>query len=208
MHHDAQPVKLYHIPVELPIRRIYSRLGYRKATTQVSEHEQQTIQHILDEGMLYCQLSGVYLRRRIERKEEGTIVLDTGTTWNSRQVVRFLSASPEVFLIAATAGAEIVEQRDRLLQQGKTFKAVILDALGSEMVESAIQWIHDYVGKLVRKNGRILTKRRYSPGYGDFSLENQQSLFSLLKLAELDLRLTDHFILLPEKSVTAIVGVE
>ncbi|PIE36446.1 methionine synthase [candidate division KSB3 bacterium] len=208
MSYDTRPVTLYHIPVEPPLKRIYTRLGYRKSKTLISEREQQKIRKIIDNGIVYCQLAGIYARIPIAEGDEQRVTLKNGIAWDSRNMANFLSASTEVFIMAATAGSEIVEQRDHCLQRDKTLQAVILDALASEVVESAIQWIHDYLRNLITQEGKRVTKRRYSPGYGDFALENQRDIFSCLHMEALDLQLTDHSILIPEKSVTAIVGIE
>lgn len=49
---------------------------------------------------------------------------------------------------------------------------------------------------------------RYSPGYGDLPLTNQKIIFDILNLERLGLRITERFMLVPEKSVIAIAGVE
>ena len=48
---------------------------------------------------------------------------------------------------------------------------------------------------------------RFSPGYGDLDISNQQAMFFLLELEKrLGLSLTPARMMLPEKSVTAIIG--
>ena len=49
---------------------------------------------------------------------------------------------------------------------------------------------------------------RFSPGYGDFLLENQRDFFELLKIGDFGVKLTERYIFIPEKTVTAIAGVE
>jgi cobalamin-dependent methionine synthase I len=61
---------------------------------------------------------------------------------------------------------------------------------------------------VLRREGRHLTSRRYSAGYADFVLENQAIFFRELELEKLGVQLTASFILVPEKSVTAIAGIE
>ena len=207
MEQTTRPVILYNISVELPLQRIYTRLGFRKTTTKLHEAEQIKIQRILADGVISCHLSGVYVRRKIEKHEAQTIVLEDGMTWESKKIAEFLSEVHEVFILGATAGQEIVALRDQHLEQGKTLNAVLLDALASEMVESAVQWLHEYLGKCLRKELKTVTKRRYSPGYGDFSLYHQRAIVSLLQFDELGVQLNEYCLLIPEKSVTAVVGI-
>ena len=50
---------------------------------------------------------------------------------------------------------------------------------------------------------------RYSPGYGDFSLDHQQDVIALLGAGkELGITLTEGALMAPGKSVTALIGAE
>ena len=50
--------------------------------------------------------------------------------------------------------------------------------------------------------------QRYSPGYGDFPLECQPGLFRLLGVQRnIGVTLTDSLLMLPTKSVTAVIGI-
>jgi cobalamin-dependent methionine synthase I len=63
-----------------------------------------------------------------------------------------------------------------------------------------------YNHELSRKNKRI-TKRRFSAGYGDLALDNQQGFFRLLDMDRIGVSIIEESILVPEKSVTAIAGI-
>jgi len=66
----------------------------------------------------------------------------------------------------------------------------------------------EYYGGQLRRSQKAVSRRRYSAGYGDFSLENQQLMYERLHLKEIGVKITDTFILVPEKSVTAIAGIQ
>ena len=52
-------------------------------------------------------------------------------------------------------------------------------------------------------------KPRFSPGFGDLSLENQKKIFSFLRCSQqIGLTLNDSLVMSPEKSVTAFIGLE
>ena len=54
----------------------------------------------------------------------------------------------------------------------------------------------------------LFLKPRYSPGYGDFALESQKEIFARLECAKrIGLTLTDTMLMVPFKSVTAVIGV-
>lgn len=207
MQHAYLPVNMYHIAVELPLQHIYTRLGFRPTRTHLTEHDRARMQPVLQEGQLVCQPAGVYLRKGITARTATRITLDGGLIWESRKITDFLTDAAEIFLLGTTVGRDIVALRDRYLQQGDTYKAVIIDAVASELAESAMQWLHEYAGKLVKKELKTVTKRRYSPGYGDFPLHYQQEIVALLRFAELGVRVNEHHLLIPEKSVTAVIGI-
>ena len=53
----------------------------------------------------------------------------------------------------------------------------------------------------------LYARPRFSPGYGDFSLEHQKEITSILNTPKtIGLTVTDTLILAPAKSVTAIIG--
>ena len=60
---------------------------------------------------------------------------------------------------------------------------------------------------LVSKGGKALTPR-YSPGYGDLSINIQNQLLDILDAKKsIGLSATSNNILIPRKSVTAIIGI-
>jgi cobalamin-dependent methionine synthase I len=133
--------------------------------------------------------------------------LDGGTIINSGSLAKFLNQSEEVFIIGITAGNEIVEYRDKLIKKEDLFLSVIADATGSEIAEEGANWIHDLLDNSIKKQGLKTTRLRYSPGYGDFKLSYQRKIFDLLQMERLNLKLTDNFLIIPEKSITAIIGI-
>ena len=49
--------------------------------------------------------------------------------------------------------------------------------------------------------------RRFSPGYGDLPLSVQPAFAQELDLESLGVAVTDSYLLVPQKSITALVGV-
>jgi len=61
-----------------------------------------------------------------------------------------------------------------------------------------------YVNRQLLRESRRLLPRRFSAGYADFALENQKILHEQLQMERLGVSLTPRFLLVPEKSVTAV----
>ena len=113
--------------------------------------------------------------------------------------------SREVFLFAATIGLAY----DRLVQRARITsmaKASFLNAIGAAAVENVCDQLNEELCRIAAEEGKSL-RPRYSAGYGDFSLENQRGIFDLLSPAKhIGLTLKDNLIMVPEKSVTAVIG--
>jgi hypothetical protein len=85
---------------------------------------------------------------------------------------------------------------------------LILDSVASQTADAALDWIVQMLNKIFAREGKKLTKHRYSPGFGDLPLSYQKEIFEALKLYKLNMSITEKFMLVPEKSVIAIAGVE
>lgn len=147
-----------------------------------------------------------YGRFPIEVKGDGRIMLPYGEVV-SHDLTRNLCDCKEIFLFAATIGAEY----DRLLRRTRftsMAKAAILQAAGAAAVESLCDKLNEELRKDAEAGG-YKAHPRYSPGYGDYALENQKGIFAILQPSRyIGLSLMDTMIMAPEKSVTAVIGLE
>ena len=84
-------------------------------------------------------------------------------------------------------------------------EAVILDAAGSAAVERLCDnFCADLAAALAP---RFLTDR-FSPGYGDMPLSDQRALFRVLDISRrIGVTLSESALMIPQKSVTALIGV-
>ena len=82
-----------------------------------------------------------------------------------------------------------------------------MQATAAMFIESYVDSINHML-KREALSQRMVLHPRYSPGYGDVSLEVQNIFFSLLPCTKIGLSLTDTLFMIPEKSVTAFIGIE
>lgn len=147
-----------------------------------------------------------YGRFPIEVKGDGRILLPYGEVV-SYDLTRNLYGCKEIFLFAATIGVEY----DRLLRRTRIAsmaKATVLQAVGAAAVEGLCNKLNDDLKKSVWDEG-YKAHPRYSPGYGDYALENQKGIFGVLQPSRyIGVSLMDTLIMAPEKSVTAVIGLE
>ncbi len=187
---------------------VLARLGFRKNLTQIDLVDQSKLEQGFKDGILYCRPKGMAGRFKIISLQEDSVTIETGLSFQSKSLARFLKDCNELALLASTVGREVVERIGFELEQGDAAYGVILDAIASETADAGLDWIMDFLNKILSREGKITTKNRYSPGYGDLDLSYQKAIFDLLDLSKLDLKLTEKQMLIPEKSVIAIAGIE
>ena len=116
----------------------------------------------------------------------------------------FLASCDQVIVMGATLGAES-EALLRRTQARNMAEAVVLDACASAAVENVCDNLCADLAELFAP--RYLTDR-YSPGYGDFPFSQQREVFAVLDMTRrIGVSLTESGLMLPQKSVTALIGV-
>ena len=99
---------------------------------------------------------------------------------------------------------------DRLIEKYKVLnptKSLVMHAVGVERVESLANAFCSFLRAEAKKENKCL-RPRFSAGYGDFGIENQNLFFKNLEINKLlGVTLTEGMLMSPSKSVTAIVGI-
>ncbi len=85
--------------------------------------------------------------------------------------------------------------------------AVCADAISTAAVESYADMLSQEIKNILHKDN-LYTRPRFSPGYGDFPLDFQPFFLKLTNAERtLGITLTQRIVMMPTKSVTAIMGV-
>ncbi len=195
------------VNVQLPERDILFRLKYNIHKTLIDPDSLARIKGIMAKGFRACRPQGVWGRLGIAEIADERVIFESGAEIRSASIAQLLSGSHSAVFMAATAGPQIVDMASQAVSAGDGGAAIIYDAVGSETAEAAIEWLTGYIVAGIKKKGETLTSMRFSPGYGDFNLEYQSLFYELLQLNEMGIKLTERFILVPEKTVTALAGI-
>lgn len=132
-------------------------------------------------------------------------VLDLGfATTTSAALGKNLKGCGKIVLFAATIGVGT----DRLIQRYSSVspgKALAVQAVGAAAIEAYCDLL---ARELQRQSGGYL-RPRFSPGYGDFPISYQRAVFAALDCSrQAGITLTDSFMMVPNKSVTALAGIQ
>lgn len=124
----------------------------------------------------------------------------------SRNLSKNLLECNEIILFAATLGP----QPDLLMKKYTKIdmtRAVIIQATAAAMIEQYCDTIQKKIEKELLEK-KLFLRPRFSPGYGDFNINHQRDMISLLDCPrKIGLTVTDSMMLTPSKSVTAVMGI-
>ncbi len=122
------------------------------------------------------------------------------------QVESYLKGQDKIALALCTIGNELENKVSELNQKGELARAVVLDAIGSVAAENTADFINLQICEWCQKRGWG-TSQRFSPGYGNWSLEGQKFIFSLLPAERIKVRLNQSCMMIPIKSVSFAVKI-
>ena len=143
------------------------------------------------------------LHRRLHISVSEGHVEAGGHVFESRALAKNLCGCGEAFFLAATLGAE-ADRRLRRYAAVDLPRAAVWQAACAAYLE---EYLDEMENALRAEAPGLYLRPRFSPGYGDLDISNQQAMFALLDLEKrLGLSLTPAWMMLPEKSVTAIIG--
>lgn len=148
----------------------------------------------------YASYRLVYRHMKITSVDSNSVTLDNTFVLYGSLVSKYLMGCKGAYVLVATVGSGI----DRAIAAASvrsTYEGLFADAAGSAAVEA---FLNDFCDRI---DNQSLPKPRISPGYGDFPLDNQVSIFKLLNAEKtLGTYLNDSLLISPSKSVTALVG--
>ena len=192
-------------PFDIPADKVLARLGYAQGKTQMDPALQDLLVRELAEAKQLIQARQVQSSSTIRRETPNRILLDPGCVIISKNIRLLLDGCDIAFGLAVTIGPFLEEKRNVYLQAGDVTRALLLDAAGSVAAEYLAAATHKQIAAEAAQGGWEATKR-FSPGYGDWKLDGQPSFLEWLGANAIDIRLTEQFQMLPEKSVSAVVG--
>jgi hypothetical protein len=138
-------------------------------------------------------------RVKVSYTEGGTELGFLSTT--STSLVKNLAGATEAFVFVVTLGVEVDRLLNRLSKTSRA-EAFIFDAVAYALVEAACDVAEQEI------KGTLSTRPRFSPGYGDFSIEHQGALLEFLGApAHLGICVGEGGIMSPMKTVSAVMGI-
>lgn len=187
--------------IEPEYREIYRYLGY-KGISPDEETDRRIKKCVADLNRVITP-KNVYAGFPLEIAD-GTVRF-AGLEVRSNDLIRNLKDSTRITMLAVTIGHGV----DKLIRRAELsdmLDAAVYQAAGAAMVESYIDSINEQIRQEAKAEGFSL-RPRFSPGYGDLPLSMQTDFERILKMSKnCGIALTDTYLMVPSKSVTALIG--
>ena len=187
---------------EPPINKkeILRYAGVGQSTPQIDTIIDECIEELSDK------LSYKVCYREFPINCNGETVDLTFTKATSSSLAKNLNECSSIVLFAATVGINM----DRLIARYANIsptKSLLFQAIGAERIESLCNVFNREVTQEKMRLG-LKTCPRFSPGYGDLSLDIQKDIITVLDCPrKIGVTLNESLLMSPSKSVTALIGV-
>lgn len=141
----------------------------------------------------------------LERTENGILLSGTNLLLTGEAVKEHLRGCHSAIIMAVTLSG-YADNYIRRAEISDMAQALIADCLCTAAVEQVCDIAEAEITASLPENSH--TTWRFSPGYGDLPLEIQPNLLRVLNAEKLiGLTINDSLIMLPRKSVTALIGI-
>lgn len=188
----------------VPLLDIDSSETRRYAGLRKSEFSQATIEDACLEARLLAQPKGVWEVYPYDCTTQ-TVLADVPFTIAGAKIGKHLAGCTEVIILAATVGDAIEDAVTEYFGNGKYAYSTILDAAATTAVEQVADSMEKYLRPQSAAKG-LAMRWRFSPGYGDWPIQQQPDMLRLSNAVSIGMSLTDSLMLTPRKSITAIIG--
>lgn len=179
---------LSNFTVEVNDREIYRYLGYKKNSK-------------IDSRYLNLIVELKKLSKFLTRPISIYSIVSADTIPRHRV---FKKAEMVAFSICSI-GPALEEKVSKFTHFGEVTKALILDAIGSCVVEEVADYANFQICTCA-KNLNLLASRRFSPGYSSWKIEGQQLIFKVLDGTKIGVKLLSSMMMVPRKSISFAVN--
>ena len=134
---------------------------------------------------------------------DGAVWLGGEIRFRSLALARSLRGAAEAALVILTIGPALELRADDLVRQEQFAEALLLDTAARVAVDALVKDVRRRLRDDAWGRGYRLTPRM-APGFVDWTLDEQRTLFAAFGATPLTVQLTENCIMLPRKSVSGV----
>lgn len=189
--------------LSIPKKEVLRYLGHKNQ--EINGNIDRLIDETIKEAKELVNPKKVVARYKITINDTGVSLDNTNLILTGEDIKNHLKYSKDIYIMAVTLGSAI-EKKIAYYEKIDLTKAVILDSCATTAVEEFCDFIEEDIKKIAESEHKGITFR-YSPGYGDLPIDIQKDFLDTLNATKtIGLTVSRHNLLMPRKSVTAIIG--
>jgi len=147
-----------------------------------------------------------YVIKDVDFVINSSVFIEGGSVFQSKVISELLKKCEKVAVFTLTIDRYLEETVAELAEDGLIVQARVLDAIGSNAVERVADHVQDIIRQRVNARG-FHVSRRFSPGYCDWEVAQQQMLFLAMNGSNISIQLTDDNLMVPRKSISGVIGI-
>jgi len=193
------------VSIEIDKEQVCRYIGYedgQKLSARISSLVDDYAEHA--HGLINPSYS--YVIKDVEWARGSIAFVEGSIIFKSRIIAKLLEHCAQVAIFLATIGKYLEETSFQLAKDRLVLQATVLDAIGSVAVEQVAGFVQARIKEIAKAQGDVIS-RRFSPGYCDWNIGQQQMLFYALTGNTVGIRLTGECLMIPQKSISGIIGI-
>ncbi|MBD3271878.1 MAG: hypothetical protein GF384_05015 [Elusimicrobia bacterium] len=191
--------------MDITVPQVLKQLGQAATKTSANRHLLKLIEESIGISHQLIKEKKIIRGELITVNTGSTVKLADGYEFHSTHIARLLNGCHTAYGFAVTIGKAVEEKRDLCVQEKDATGGLIFDAIGSVAVEMLAGSVHAEIEREVDRTDSRAT-RRFSPGYGNWTIDNQKSFLPWLEAEKINIRLIGNCLMYPEKSISAVLG--
>ncbi|TFB07855.1 hypothetical protein E3V08_06570 [Candidatus Atribacteria bacterium MT.SAG.1] len=162
----------------------------------------------IERGYNLFKPKGIYSPIKIKQMSfsGGRVDLKNGfSLYFSNSIINLLKGTNYLVLGVATIGSSLENRVSKFFTQGEYPRAIALDAVGTVTVESLGRYIKNLICQEAKEQ-HFKNTRCFSPGYGDWDINQQKIIFQIIPADKIGVKLTESCMMVPKKSLSWAMG--
>ena len=144
--------------------------------------------------------------RDINLVQDSHVVIESEIVFESKVIAPLLEQCEKAAVFLVTIGEHLEEMAHRLAEDGLIVQATVLDAIGSVAAEGVADYVQGKIKETANNQGLVISQR-FSPGYCDWDISQQRTVFWAVSGDSMGIHLTDGCLMIPRKSISGVIGI-
>lgn len=159
-----------------------------------------------NEGLDLVKPKAIYDVIEIDRIEGNRLYLDSQEYFESKLIPLLMSGTKYLAICVVTVGMDLENRVEEYMQQGKQVKGLILDGVGTVVLEKVGLQIREILKEeAVMRN--LDFSAALSPGQVGWDVEDQSKIFKRLDAERIGVKLRPSSLMVPRKSMSLAMGI-